>query len=62
VRAGHVKDRRAAELPESTAFAEIRNCQIDHSLYQLCEGGTLRHIAGCIDNDIVSDHHPSHFR
>ena len=45
VRAGHVKNRRAAELPESTAFAETYNCRIDHSLYKLSEGGTLRHMA-----------------
>lgn len=43
-----------AELPESTAFAETYDCRIDHSLYKLSEGGTLRHLAGCIDSDIVS--------
>jgi hypothetical protein len=58
VRAGYVKNRRAAELPESTAFAETYDCRIDHSLYKMSEGGTLRHIAGCIDSDIVSDHRP----
>src|SRR5262245_65421925 len=59
VRAGPVKNCRAAELPESTAFAETCNCPIDHSLYKLSEGGTLRHMTGCIDSDIVSDHHLS---
>ena len=49
----------AAELPESSALNETYNCRIDHSLYKLSEGGTLRHMAGCIDNDIVSVHHPS---
>src|SRR6516165_7645218 len=58
VRAGHVKNRRAAELPESTAFAETYDCRIDHSLYKLSEGGTLRHSAGSIDSDIVTEHHP----
>src|SRR6516162_3037927 len=59
VRAGHVKNRRAAELPESTAFAETYNRRFDHSPHKLSEGGTVRHMAGCIDSDIVSDHHPS---
>jgi hypothetical protein len=59
VRAGHVKNRCAAELPEATPFAETRNRRIDHSLYKLSEGGTLHHIAGCIDGDIVSDHRHS---
>ena len=57
--ARHVKNRGAAELPESTAFAETSNCRIDHSLYKLSKGGAIRHMAGCIDSDIVSDHHPS---
>jgi hypothetical protein len=59
MRAGHVKNRRAAKLPESTVFAETHNCRIDHSLYKLSEGGTFRHTAGGIDSDVVSGHHPS---
>ena len=33
--------------------------RIDHSLHQPSERGTISHIAGRIDNDVVPDHHPS---
>src|SRR5262249_15677333 len=58
VRAGHVKKCRATEEPEATAFAETFNGRSDHGLDKLSKGGPLRNVAGCIDSDIVSDHHP----
>jgi len=58
VRAGHGEKCRTCEQPQSTALAETNDRRIDHSLHQPNERGTIRHIAGRIDNDIVPDHHP----
>src|SRR5215471_6184993 len=54
---GTVSSAAPAEHPEPTTLAEARGCCIDHGLDQLGECGSLGHVAGRIDDDVMTGHH-----
>src|SRR5262249_39551484 len=60
--ARHGEQCRTAEHPEPTTLAEARRCCIDHGLDQLGECGSLGHVAGRIDDDVMTGHHPGQIR
>jgi hypothetical protein len=60
--ARHREQCRTAEHPEPTTLAEARGGRIDHGLDQLGEMRRLGHVAGRIDDDVVTDHRPGQVR
>src|SRR5262249_45420026 len=60
--ARHGEQCRTAEHPEPPTLAEARGGCIDHGLDQLGECGSLGHVAGRIDDDVVTGHHPGQVR
>src|SRR5215471_5168139 len=54
---GTVSSAAPAEHPEPTTLAEARGGCIDHGLDQLDECGSLGHVAGRIDDDVMTGHH-----
>ena len=59
---GTVSSAAPPKHPEPTTLAEARGGCIDHGLDQFGECGSLGHVAGRIDDDVMTGHHPGQVR